>query len=214
MAGLPLFPLTLVLFPGALAPLHIFEPRYRRLVSDAAEGDHRFVVLPPGPDGGKPEPGTIGTVARIRAIQPLSDGRSNLVVSGEERVSLVAILAADAPYLLGETTGLPDRVDAAAPSPTDSLAVRQLGERYAAAQSAMSEGQEPAELSNEPGQLSFQVAALLEWDFETQRAFLAVRSDRERVAQLLEVMPALVEDLEARAGIHVRARRNGHGAHP
>ncbi len=214
MPGLPLFPLTLVLFPGALAPLHIFEPRYRRLVADAAENDHRFVILPPGPAGGTPEPGTIGTVARIRAIQPLPDGRSNLVVSGEERVVLLAILAADTPYLLGETTGLPDRFDATGPSPADYLALRHLGERYAAAQTAMSDSPAESELSNDPGQLSFQVAALLEWDFETQRAFLAIRSDRERVVRLLDVMPALVEDLEARAAIHARARRNGHGAHP
>ncbi len=213
MAGLPLFPLTLVLFPGALTPLHVFEPRYRRLVADAAENDHRFVILPPGPAGGTPEPGTVGTVARIRAIQPLPDGRSNLVVSGEERVVLLGILATDTPYLLGETTELPDGFDTTVPSPANYLVLRQLGERYAAARTAMSDGSEESELSNDPGQLSFQVAALLEWDFETKRAFLAIRSDRERVTRLLDAMPGLVEDLEARAAIHARARTNGHGTH-
>ena len=74
-------------------------------------------------------------------------GRSNLVVSGEERVVLRAILAADTPYLLGETTGLPDRFDATVPSPADYLALRQLGERYAAAQTAMSDSPGPSACS-------------------------------------------------------------------
>ncbi len=213
MAGLPLFPLTLVLFPGALTPLHIFEPRYRRLVSDAAEGDHRFVILPPGAGGGVPEPGTVGTVARIRAIQPLPDGRSNLVVSGEARVILVGILASDTPYLLGETSGLPDQPDATPSSPEAFHALRQLGERYAAALKSMADEPAESEFSNDPGKLSFQVAALLEWDFETKQGFLAIRSDRERVTRLLKAMPPLVEDLEARAAIHAGARQNGRGPH-
>ena len=42
---LPLFPLPLVLFPGAPLPLHIFEPRYRQLLSDCLNGDSRFGIV-------------------------------------------------------------------------------------------------------------------------------------------------------------------------
>ena len=41
---LPIFPLPLVLFPGAVQPLHIFEPRYRRLLADSLAGDRRFGI--------------------------------------------------------------------------------------------------------------------------------------------------------------------------
>ena len=213
MAGLPLFPLTLVLFPGAMTPLHIFEPRYRRLLADAAEADHRFVILPPGPSGGIPEPDTIGTVARIRAIQPLPDGRSNVVVSGEERVILTEVLASDTPYLVGETQRLPDQLEIQTPSPTDQVAMRHHGERYAAALATISDLAQEPDLSNDPAELSFQIAALLEWDFETKRNFLAIRSARERVTQLVAALPELVRDLEARAATHDKARTNGHGIH-
>lgn len=211
MAGLPLFPLTLVLFPGAMTPLHIFEPRYRRLLADAAEGDHRFVILPPGPAGAVPEPETIGTIARIRAIQPLPDGRSNVVVSGEERIVLTALLPTGTPYLVGETRPLPDQLEIQIPSPADQTALRHQGERYAAALATISDlGQEPG-LSNDAAELSFQIAALLEWDFETKRHFLAIRSAGERVVRLLAALPGLVRDLEARAATHEKARSNGHG---
>ena len=39
---LPIFPLPLVLFPGVVQPLHIFEPRYRAMLKDCLEGDRRF----------------------------------------------------------------------------------------------------------------------------------------------------------------------------
>ena len=213
MVGLPLFPLTLVLFPGALTPLHIFEPRYRRLLADAAEGDHRFVILPPGPSGGAPEPGTVGTIALIRAIQPLPDGRSNVVVSGQERVALTAVLASDTPYLVGETERLPDRLEIQVPTPADQNAMREQAERYAAALATISDLVPEAELSNDPAEQTFQIAALLEWDFETKRSFLAIRSARERVTRLLAALPELVQDIEARAATHEKARTNGHGTH-
>src|SRR3989449_1162245 len=67
---LPIFPLPIVLFPGAPQPLHIFEPRYRQLLQDCLAGDRRFgialVAPPPAPGGGPvPKPGGGGCVAPI-----------------------------------------------------------------------------------------------------------------------------------------------------
>src|ERR1041385_8074805 len=102
---LPLFPLKIVLFPGALRPLHIFEPRYRRLLTDVWAGDHRFGLLPPGEHGGLPAPGTIGCVALVRAVPPLGDGRSNIVVSGVCRFAFVEAAAAACSPKAGSSTG-------------------------------------------------------------------------------------------------------------
>jgi Lon protease-like protein len=60
---LPLFPLGVVLFPGVLLPLHIFEPRYRRLIEDIVAGDRRFGLLLPGIGREAPPAGAVGTVA-------------------------------------------------------------------------------------------------------------------------------------------------------
>ena len=80
---IPLFPLPMVLFPGTLVPLHIFEPRYREMVRDVMEGEKRFGLLYHDPDESGPfmnEEGQLGTVAEIRRHQPLPDGRSMLLV--------------------------------------------------------------------------------------------------------------------------------------
>ena len=65
---LPIFPLPLVLFPGASQPLHIFEPRYRQLLTDCLEGDRRFGIAYAAPDQQSdpaPAPGDVGCVAGV-----------------------------------------------------------------------------------------------------------------------------------------------------
>ncbi len=207
---LPLFPLPVVLFPGALLPLHIFEPRYRALLADAVAGDHRFGLLPPG-DPGDPPVGSIGSVARIRAIQPLPEGRSHIVVSGESRFRLRRLMETDKSYLVAEIDPFDDEPDVQIPTADQVATLDQLGARYAAALAALEDGERDVELAAEPGLLSFQIAGLLEWDFETKIHFLEIRSAASRLTHLLHILPKLVERLEARAGVHRRAATNGSG---
>ena len=97
---LPLFPLGVVLFPGAPLPLHIFEPRYRRMLADCLAGNQRL-GLTPTPEGGEgPAAGTIGCGARIHASQTLPDGRSNVVVIGERRFVVESLVEPELPYLV------------------------------------------------------------------------------------------------------------------
>lgn len=209
---LPLFPLPTVLFPGALLPLHVFEPRYRALLADVVADDHRFGLLPPGEDG-DPAPGAIGCVARVRAVQPLPDGRSNIVVSGEERFVLDALRPEGRAYLVGEVRELADEADVQVPGPAELAALRALGERYALALATLNGVEQEPDFSGDPARLSFQVAALLEWDYPAKRRFLEIRSPTERVTRLLHTVPALLASLEARARVHQRASRNGAGPH-
>src|SRR2546426_413920 len=90
---LPIFPLPIVLFPGAPQPLHIFEPRYRQLLHDCLAGDQRFGIAYVAPDPAPgadpvPSPGDVGCIALIRSNQPLPDGRSNVLTVGERRFVL------------------------------------------------------------------------------------------------------------------------------
>jgi uncharacterized protein len=92
---LPIFPLpNLVFFPNTRLPLHIFEPRYRQMVSDALESDQRIgiVLLRPGWEAdyyGLPAVHTCGTVGIIEQSLALDDGRYNLLVNGQNRFRIL-----------------------------------------------------------------------------------------------------------------------------
>lgn len=208
---LPLFPLRIVLFPGALLPLHIFEPRYQQLLTDVSAGDHRFGLLPPGENGGLPGPGTVGSVAVVRAVQPLPDDRANIVVSGERRFRLLESATATTPYYQGLVDWVDDSADVQVPTGEEIARLRTLGQRYALALHALSDQVWEVQFPERPAELSFEVAALLEWEFDARQRFLEVRSATERVARLLQVLPGLVQGAEARALSHARAKTNGHG---
>jgi Lon protease-like protein len=93
--AIPLFPLpNVVLFPNVFLPLHIFEPRYRRMVADALAGDRiiGMVLLRPGWEGdyeGCPAAYPIGCAGLITHAEPLPDGRYNIVLRGLEKFRIV-----------------------------------------------------------------------------------------------------------------------------
>ncbi|MEO8449896.1 MAG: LON peptidase substrate-binding domain-containing protein [Gemmatimonadota bacterium] len=211
MAPLPLFPLAVVLFPGALLPLHIFEPRYQQLLTDVVEGDHRFGILPPAGGGEGAEVGTIGTVARVRAVQPLEEGRSNVVVSGESRFLLEATSPSAKPYLIGDIAALEDQSDTLILPQHQMAALIALAQRYADALGRLNDSERDTEFSPDLGRFTFQVAALLDWDFTTKQHFLTLRSAAERATRLLHALPRLLAVAEERAGVHTRATTNGKG---
>ena len=92
---LPLFPLpNLVFFPQTRMPLHIFEPRYRQLVTDVVSADKRFgiVLLRPGWEAdyfGTPATHLTGTVGEIEHVASLDDGKYNILVRGQVRFRIV-----------------------------------------------------------------------------------------------------------------------------
>jgi len=110
---LPLFPLNSVLFPGATLPLHIFEERYKLMIGRCLQSGSPFGVLliRSGNEVGEAtDPFEVGTTARIVRVQPLDEGRMNLVCLGEQRFRLLRKLR-ETPYLVGEVEPL-DSTDA------------------------------------------------------------------------------------------------------
>jgi Lon protease-like protein len=107
-----MFPLGTVLVPGGLLPLHVFEPRYRRMVADCLAGDRRFgvVLIERGSEVGGGDVRTdVGTMARIVQAEEAPDGRWGLVALGVERIRVDAWLPDD-PYPRAETSEWPDEV--------------------------------------------------------------------------------------------------------
>ena len=89
---LPVLPLNAVLFPGGRLPLHIFEERYKLMISRCVERGEPFGVclIRRGSEVGEAavEPFRVGTTAHIRELQELAEGRLNIVCTGGQRFTI------------------------------------------------------------------------------------------------------------------------------
>lgn len=131
---LSIFPLPgAILFPGLQLPLHIFEPRYRALVSDALVRDRRIAMIQPkGTAEGAPLFG-IGCVGLIGDVEALDDGRYNIVLEGEARFRLLREVEASTPYRQVDGELLPDPEDEALSS-AERASFEREARRFANAQ--------------------------------------------------------------------------------
>lgn len=211
---LPLFPLPLVLFPGAPLPLHIFEPRYRQMLSDCLAGDSQFGIVfrPEGLAEMDLEPGRIGCIAEVDDAHTLPDGRSNIVVHGVRRFALQRFIAHSAPYYIGEVAEYDDfHEDEATLAPAASR-VRELFARVGRAARTLADDNDPLPtLPDEPDALSFGIAALIDMELPKRQALLVSRLASERLDTLEQMLSGAVDSLESRARVHGRAKSNGRG---
>ena len=129
MIDLPLFPLNTVLFPGGTLPLHIFEERYKLMISECMTERSPFgvVLIRSGEEvGGYAQPHDVGTTARVTRVQQLDGGRMNLVAVGVERFRVDALMQ-DRPYLRARVEILQD-LDA--DNPATQARAEQMTELY------------------------------------------------------------------------------------
>ena len=110
----PIFPLsTVVFFPNTLLPLHIFEQRYRDMLSESLDSEKTIAtaLLKPGWEEGyyeNPEIFDIAGMGRIVSSETFSDGRSNIVLYGLKRIQILDILE-EKPYRKAKVEILEDR---------------------------------------------------------------------------------------------------------
>lgn len=99
LSRLSVFPLSgAILFPRMQLPLHIFEPRYRALVSDAMARDRRIAMIQPREGGDNPALFQIGCVGHITQVEALDDGRYNLILEGKSRFRMIRELSVTTPF--------------------------------------------------------------------------------------------------------------------
>ncbi len=102
---IPLFPLNVVLFPGAQLPLHIFEERYKSLVNECLAQDKVFGINVVHDKQIR----AIGCTARVLRMTKLyDDGRMDIIVEGEDRYKLLNVVESPQLYLMGQIARLVD----------------------------------------------------------------------------------------------------------
>lgn len=125
MFELPLFPLNTVLFPGMPISLHIFEPRYKQMISKCLGTGEPFgvVLIRHGAEARDDlaTPYHVGCTAKIIQMQRLEEGRMNIVALGRERFRIMAFQH-DHPYLTGQVIDYPLVVQ-------DEESLQEAGER-------------------------------------------------------------------------------------
>jgi ATP-dependent Lon protease len=216
MQQLPLFPLPLVLFPGVPLPLHIFEQRYRQLLLDVRVSDNLFGVSyfdPEKSERESPSPGHVGCVAEVTEVQPLPDGRSNILTVGLIRYRLESYVERGDPYLVGEVSFFEDETEGEQLLARAAQEVSTLFLRIARAVRILNDDRAglPELPDTDPERLSFLIAAAMDLDAEVKQELLEMRFASERLRRLGDLLAHAVSGYEERARIHGIAKGNGHG---
>ncbi|WP_161977139.1 LON peptidase substrate-binding domain-containing protein [Dictyobacter kobayashii] len=180
---LPLFPLNVVLFPGTVLPLHIFEPRYRQMVMDCQKEDKPFgvVLVKAGSEFMREEAYEIGTLAEIHNLRSLEDGGYDLMAVGIRRFRIVS-QHREKPYLSGLVEPYEDEYE-----PEENLAhavqqVRSLFETYLdMLLNSPDESDLHANLPEAPEELSHFIAYFLEIEDAKKQHYLELTSTQQRL---------------------------------
>ena len=201
MVRLALFPLHTVLFPGMALPLHIFEPRYRRMVHACLKDQAPFgvVLIRAGREvGGPAVPYNVGTLARIRHVEHLPDGRMNIVTIGTQRFRLLTMSADKQSYFVGDVELLEDDPHSAA-APSELVdQVGNLVQRYVAlVQTATGRDLVPLRLPPSPQELSYLVGAELHIGNRERQRLLEVLSTTDRLTAERQILEREIQTVEA-----------------
>jgi Lon protease-like protein len=181
-----------------LLPLHIFEPRYRLMISRCVSEKRPFgvVLITKGQEVG---PGAeffnVGTTARIKSVQRADDGRLYIASVGEQRFRVLQTFD-DQPYLQGEIELIPEQTGEA--SRLDALAeqaLRLLSKYLQALTGSPELGQNLRDKDFSPQRLSYTIATLLQIERSSKQAILEIPSTTARLEHESELMQSELRDL-------------------
>ena len=198
---LPIFELPLVLLPGELVPLHIFEERYKRMVDHCLEEGEPFGIVFRDDDTGARR---VGCEARVTEVtERFDDGRLNIVVTGE-RPFKVLDRHETSDYPAGEVEPLPGTAaEGAEPSDAPARA------RDAFATLVERVGAEAPDRGDLDALDSYGLASRVELPPDTKQHLLELRSERRRMDVLAAALEALLAAVERSSEIAERAKMNG-----
>ena len=196
---LPLFPLDVVLFPGAPLPLHIFEPRYKEMITECVEQGKPFGMVR-AKDNAVAEIGCSAVILNV--IKHYEDGRLDISSEGKQRFAIVE-LNHDRPFLQAEVTWFDDDEPAPLPGKQSETAIELHEQLFTVL------GQD-LEIDPNKNPLSFQLANELPVDLDFKQAILEMKSESERLETLIEYYRATIPKVEKTLQARQRASGNGH----
>jgi Lon protease-like protein len=197
---LPIFPLPLVLFPGIVLPLHIFEPRYKEMIGECLARSSVFGII----HARQQEMAEIGCSAKIVDVSKrYEDGRLDIMTQGIRRFEILRVNE-ERSFLRAEVSYFDDEgSDAAGDARKQLLSLhRQL--------LALSGEQNPETPPEDSPALAFEVAAKVPLDLEFKQSLLVIRSEGERIATLVAYYEALIPKVSRALHIRTKAGSNGH----
>ncbi|MDZ7631425.1 MAG: LON peptidase substrate-binding domain-containing protein [Gemmatimonadaceae bacterium] len=211
---IPIFPLGLVLLPGASVPLHLFEPRYRAMLADISGSSKRFGLIAPPPATSEANlpAGRIGCIALITEQEALPDGRANILVEGTARFRFETYLEIGTPYRVAHIDEWTDVTDEPVALELAAAHLRSLANRAIVASMTLHDiDGDPPEFDDAPATLSYQVAQLLLLDNETLYSLLAERSPLRRIEHLDGILSERLPDIEEAAELHRQTQSDTDG---
>jgi len=181
-----IFPLPgAVLYPGLQLPLHIFEPRYRAMISDALARDRLIGMIQPQ----RPEEGAplydIGCLGRIDDVEALPDGRFNIVLVGEARFRMLRELDVATPFRQIEAELL-DEVASHDLAPVERASFEREARRFADSQGYSVDWESVARLDDES--LINGVSQIIPFDAASKQALLEAPGLAARCELLVQLM--------------------------
>ena len=199
---IPLFPLNVVLLPGADLPLHIFEPRYLDMVNRCLKERSVFGVLLALPKG----VARVGCTAEIiEVVKSYDDETMDILTVGREPFRVIKFFEEN-PLAEGQVDYLEDRDAPANPSMR-----RELVELYETCHTLVFEDYPKNTDTDQSAQISFVVAGSLPMDLLWKQQILELRSESDRQERLVGYLRAWAPHLQKTGVMRQRAGGNGHG---
>ena len=187
------------MFPGTPLPLHIFEPRYKEMISECLDLKKSFGVVRAKEEG----VAEIGCTAEIITItKKYSDGRMDIVTQGRERFEVMQVNQ-ERPFLQAEVLYLQDEPVKASPEEI-AQALSLQGEIVRLAGSA------PDRPGEDAAQLSFNLVGPLPLDLDFKQTLLGMKSESERMQAVISYFEAILPNLRRTVQVRQKAGGNGH----
>ena len=198
---LPIFELPVVILPGELLPLHIFEDRYKRMIGHCLDNAEPFGIVFRD-EGGNAH--RIGCMARVtEVLERFEDGRMNVVVAGERPFKVLERFEAP-DFPAGEVEPIEAGDE---PEQDDPEAASTAREAFAQLVTQVSG--EPPDTGELEAENSYGIAARVELPPETKQALLELRSEPDRMRMLGNALRSLLAALARSSEIAERATMNG-----
>ncbi|MGZ4814925.1 MAG: LON peptidase substrate-binding domain-containing protein [Terriglobales bacterium] len=195
-----IFPLDVVLLPGAPMPLHIFEPRYKEMIAESLEKSIPFGIVRAQQDS----VAEIGCTAEIsEVVKKYEDGRLDIVTEGLKRFQITG-LDQERSFLRAEVSFFDDDEEQAAPKSEAEKLIKLHGDLLAVA------GAEATGIEADDPQLSFHLAGSVPLDLDFKQNLLGMRSESQRVAAMVEYYTLLVPRLKRTLFVKEKSKGNGH----